>query len=276
MRTGKQFKDLGTNWAISSLYRLSILVALGFAICPANATTYTDVLGDGQGSANLLRDLSSASITNDASNLYITINLNPGANIATGGSFNYVIGITSGSGGDTSANATTHGNPYGRSISFDSSLGGMTDFIGVFGAGGSGTAGSPFTSYGFNDYAWNTNGVSQTWSKINQVSSGMPISGTPPSSISLTIPMSDFASNLSLTPGTTFYFDIFSTGTSGNQTAYDSLVVQGPIQGTFSATAQYNATALYSYTIAAVPEPSSLALVSLAGIAMLLRHKRHE
>jgi len=259
----------------SARNHLCLLGALGIAVGSAGAATYTDVLGDGQGSANLLRDISSATINNDANNFYITINLNPSANIATGGSFNYAIGITSGAGGDTSANATTHGNPYGRAISIDSSLGGMTDWIGIFGAGGAGSVASPFTSYGFNDYAWNTNGSSLTWSKINQVASGQPISGTPPSSISLTVPMSDFASNLSLTPGTTFSFDILSTGTSGNQTAYDSLVVQGPIQsGTFNGTAQFNDTMLFSYTIVAVPEPGTLALFGIGVASFIVRRRR--
>jgi len=258
----------------------SLAAALALTTLPASAATYTDVLGDGQGSGNLLRDLSSATFSNDASNLYIKLNMNPGANLATGGNFNYVIGITTGAGagGDTSANATTHGNPYTRSISFDASLGGMTDFIGVFGAGGAGSVGSPFTSYGFNTYAWNTNGVSMTWSKTFQINSGMPMSSQPstsiPNSIDLTVPFSVFAANLLLTPGTTIYFDVCSTGTSGNQTAYDSLVVQSGIQsGTFSGTFQYNATTLFSYTITAVPEPTALAIIGLSG-AMLLFNRR--
>jgi hypothetical protein len=241
-----------------------------------SGTTYTDVLGDGQGSANLLRDLSFATISNDAANLYITIAINPSGNLATGGNFNYGIGITTGNpsaGGDTSANAATHGNPYIRAISIDSSFGGMTDWIGIFGAGGSGTTGSPFTSYGYNDYAWNTNGTSLTWSKINQVNSGQPMNSAS-NALTITVPLSDFASNLSLTPGTTFDFDIYSTGTSAGQTAYDSLVIQGNIQGTFSATAQYNGTVLDSYTITAVPEPTTLALAGLGGFFLMFVRRR--
>ena len=277
MKTGKRLKKFAVGLGV-----------LGFAVYSAtcgtifqsggSGTTYTDVLGDGQGSANLLRDLSSATIANDAINLYITLRINPSGNLANGGSFNYGIGITTGSptaGGDTSANATTHGNPYTRAISIDSSFGGMTDWIGVFGAGGAGTAGSPYTSYGYNDYAWNTNGTSLTWSKISTVATGQPLNAAS-NSITLTVPMSDFAVNLALTPGTTFDFDIYSTGTSGAQTAYDSLAVQGNIQGTFSSTAQYNGTVLDQYTITAVPEPATLALACVSGLSLMLFRRQRK
>lgn len=267
---------------------------LAFVVSPAmggtifqtgsSGSTYTDTLGDGQGSANLLRDIASATISNDANNLYISLDINPAGNIATGGAFNYIFGFTTGSptaGGDTSANATTHGNAYGRAISFDSSFGGMTDFIGIFGAGGSGSVASPYTSYGFNDYVFGTPTSSSApgvWTKINTVLSGQPISMGPGSTtnnaITITVPLSDFSDNISLTPGTTIDFDIDSTGTSGNQTAYDSLAFQGPIQGTFNSTAQYNATVLDSYTITAVPEPSTLALAGLSGLSVLLFRRR--
>jgi hypothetical protein len=289
MKARKRIKGIAVGLSASLQKHVCVFGVLGFAVHSAmggtifqsggSGTTYTDVLGDGQGSANFLRDLSSATIANDANNLYITFNINPGGNLATGGSFNYVIGITTGNlsaGGDTSA-ATDHGNPYGRAISFDSSFGGMTDFIGVFGAGGSGTVASPFTSYGFNDYVYGTPTSSSpvgVWTKINTVSSGEPLSSQPstsiPNSITLTVPMSDFSDNLSLTPGTTIDFDVDSTGTSGNQTAYDSLVVQGPIQATYSSTAQFNETTLDQYTIAAVPEPTTLALAGLSGLSLML------
>jgi hypothetical protein len=287
MKTGKLFKAFTVGLGV-----------MGFAVYSASATifqsggsgtTYTDVQGDGQGSANLLRDISSATISNDANNLYITLNINPAGNMATGGGFNYIIGITSGNpsaGGDTSANATTHGNAYGRSISFDSSFGGMQDFVGIFGAGGAGSVASPYTSYGFNDYAWNTNGVSLTWSKINTVASGQPLSDQPstsiPNAINLTIPLSDFAAGFALTAGTTFDFDICSTGTSGNQTAYDSLANQSVVQpgvppGTsgsgYSSTYQYNATVLDQYTIA-VPEPATIVLVITGLLGALTMRRR--
>ena len=249
-----------------------------------SGTTYTDALGDGQGSSNLLRDLSSTTLANDATYLYITLSINPAGNIATGGAFNYIFGFTTGNsdaGGDTSA-SSTHGNAYGRSISFDSSFGGMTDFVGIFGAGGSGSTASPYTSYGFNDYVYGTptsTSAAGVWTKINTVSSGEPISMGPGSTtnntITVAVPLSDFADNVSLTSGTTIDFDIFSTGTSGNQTAYDSLANQSPTQsGTFNATAQYNASVLDSYTITATPEPGTLAVAGLGALSLVLFRRR--
>ena len=86
--------------------------------------------------------------------------------------------------------------------------------------------------------------------------------------------MSDFGSNFVLTAGTTFDFDIDSTGTSGNQTAYDSLVVQTPIQGTFNATNQFNETVLDQYTVG-VPEPSTIVLVITGLLGALTLRRRN-
>jgi len=283
MNAGKQIRGLALGLGLMGV---AVYSAHGAIFQSGGAgTTYTDALGDQQGSANLLRDISAVTITNDANNFYITLNINPGGSLATGGNFNYVIGITTGSptaGGDTSA-ATDHGNPYTRAISFDSSFGGMTDWIGIFGAGGSGSVASPFTSYGFNDYVYGTPGsvgvTNGVWTKINQVASGNPMSMQPSTtnlnSVTVTVPMSDFAANLILTPGTVIDFDVCSTGTSGNQTAYDSLAFQGAIQGTFNATNQFNETVLDQYTIG-VPEPTTLALVGLGSLSLMLIRRRRK
>ncbi len=291
MKIKKQFKGFTVG-----------LGALGFAVFSASGQTINQSGGSGttytgidlaQGSANALRAINFATIANDANNLYITLAINPAGNLATGGAFNYVVGITTGNpsaGGDTSANATTHGNAYDRDISFSSSFGGMTDFIGIFGAGGSGSVSSPYTSYGFNDYVFgtpNSTSPAGVWTKTDTVSSGQPLSDQPstsiPNEITITVPLADFADNLSLTPGTTIDFDIDSTGTSANTTAYGSLadpnliqpgVPAGSSASPYSGSYQFNETELDQYTITATPEPGTLALVSLGGFSLMLFRRR--
>jgi hypothetical protein len=260
------------------------------------ASPYSDTQGDSLGSTNGGRDIVGATITNDATNLYITIELNPTtttnasgtetpASIATSG-YNYCIGITSGpgAGGDTST-SSDHGNKYGRMISIDPSMGGTTDWIGIFGYGTGTSPGSttnPYTSYGFNDYVYGTPSdtvdPAGVWTTKENVASGEPMSmlggDTNYNAVTITIPMADFANNLSLTLGSTFDFDIYTTGGSGNQTAYDSLADQSPTQTplSYNATAQYNGTVLDSYTI--VPEPASACILAMGGIALAASRKR--
>lgn len=254
-----------------------ILAAVTMLAAPALAApiTYTDTHGDQVGSTNKARDIWSATIDNDASNFIITINLDPGATLGTV-NFNYGVGITTGPGanGDLSTNPATHGNPYNRALSIDSSLGGMTDWIGMFPAGGSGTVTSPFTSYGFNDYTWSS--ATGLWTKINTVASGQPMATqagqTGLSSITVTVPFANFA-NLDLSVGQTVKFDIYSTGTAAGQTAYDSLAFSDPTNGSNSATLQYNGLTLLSYTIQTpVPEPTALA--GLTPLLLTLRRRR--
>lgn len=282
----------------------TVIVSLAaFASFPAFAQTINQSGGSGtkytgideaQGSANALRAISFATIANDANNLYITLGVNPTGNLATGGAFNYLVGITTGNpsaGGDTSANATTHGNAYDRDISFSSAFGGMTDMIGIFGAGGSGSTSSPYTSYGFNDFVFGTPNDTTTpsgaWKSVETVANGEPLSDQPstsiPNEITITVPLADFAANFSLTPGTTFDFDILSTGTSGNTTAYGSLadpsliqpgVAAGSGSSPFSNSYQFNETELDQYTIAAAPEPGTLVLASLSGLSLMFFRRR--
>jgi len=265
-----------------SVLALAICAASGQTINQSGGpgTTFTDVLGDGQGSGNLLRDVSFLTINNTATSFIFTLGINPGGNLATGGQFNYIIGITTGAGAGGDSTQTTAGNPYGRDIDFSSTFGGMTDFIGIFGApSGGGSAGTPYTSYGYNDYVYGTPGSTGvtlgSWLKIGNVASGEPLSDQPstsiPNEITVTVPFSDFSDNLSITSGTVIDFDLMSTGT-GTSTAYDSLADQSPVQsGTFSNTYQDNETVLDQYT---VPEPGILAFAGLGATALLGLRRR--
>jgi len=287
MNTRNLIKGFAVGLAVMSFAVYSATYADTISVTGTSGTTYpgNDI---GQGSANKGREIYSATIANDANNLYITLALNPNGNIQTQGAFDYLMAITSGNpsaGGDTSANISTLGNAYDRAISIDSGFGGMTDMIGLFGAGGSGSVASPYTSYGFNDWVF----TGSSWTQMNiYATGGAIVNGVSnnPTSISFTVPLSDFT-NLNWTAGSTFDFDFDSTGTGPGQTAYGDLALSGPVQGgtyytngtsvsasgTYSATAQFNETVLDQYTV--VPEPATLALVGLSGLSlMLLRHRR--
>jgi len=281
MKIGKKIRAYSVGLGALSL---AVGAASGQTINQSggSGTTYTGI-DEAQGSGNDLRPINFANIANNATDLIITLAVNPAGNLETGGSFNYIIGITSGnptSGGDSTD--TTAGNPYSRDIAFSSSFGGMQDFIGIFGAGASGANGSaahPYTSYGFNDYIW----TGSAWTVSDTVSSGEPISDQPstsvPNEITLTVPLSDFGAGYALTPGTTFDFDIDSTGTSANTTAYGSLadpnliqpgVAAGSGSPPFSNSYQFDETELDQYTITPTPEPGMLALMGLGGLGSLL------
>jgi hypothetical protein len=277
------------------------LAALAYAVYPAmcaDTINQTGISGftytgndTGQGSANKGRQINSATIANDANNLYISIALQPQGNATSQGGFDYAMVMTSGSpsaGGDTSANGTTLGNAFNawsggsqtRAISIDSGFGGMTDMIGIYTSGS-----SPYT-FGWFDAVFSGG----SWTVVeNQPEGTVTIgngSGGNPTVLTLTVPLSDL-SNL----GSTFDFDVASTGDSGlGQTAYGDLAAPGALQGgtyyvnggtaqtasgTYSATAQVNLTTLDQYT-EAVPEPATLALVGLGGLSLMLFRRQRK
>ncbi len=142
---------------VSKLWLCTGGIVLASLSLPAAATpiTYNDAHVDQVGSTNAARDIWSATVDDDGTDLYFTINLNPAANLVTS-SFDYGIGFTNGNsaaGGDVSTNLTTHGNAYNRTISIDPSLGGMLDWVGLF---PNPTANA--TGYGFNDYTFGSTG----------------------------------------------------------------------------------------------------------------------
>lgn len=284
MNTRKLLQAFTVTFAVMGLAAGSTTYADSISVTGTSGTTYPGN-NTGQGSANRGREIYSATISNDANNLYISLALNPGGNATTQGGFDYLMTITSGNpsaGGDTSADATTKGNAYDRTISIDSGFGGMTDMIGIYTPNSS----SPY-SFGFNDWVY----TGSSWTQMNTYATGVTIvngSGGNPTVLTLTAPMSDFT-NLNLTAGSTFDFDFDSTGTGAGQTAYGDLVLPGPVQGgiyyvngslagtnsgTYSATYQFNETVLDQYTVAAVPEPSSIMLVGLGLIGALALRRR--
>jgi hypothetical protein len=87
---------------------------------------------------------------------------------------------------------------------------------------------------------------------------------------------------MNLIPGNVIYFDAYSSGGGGGDSAIDSLANPNVSVSNWGDTYTSYATGaggpgLNSYTVSAVPEPSSMAAVGLAGAAIaghLMRRRR--
>jgi hypothetical protein len=245
--------------AASLLFTLAAVISLAVATLPAKADVYTDALGDNYGGAEV--DISNVVITNDATNLYIQINLNPAANIGpTANHFaNYEVGIQTGApGGQTAINGTfgtgnpAAGNPYGNSVGIST---GENFFIGSFLDGATFSGGAELFSYSSQPTDWTKIG---TTAPITEV-----YTGTPSTAFSFSL------ASLGLSPGNTFKFDVW-TSFGSPQSAYDALgySTQPPGAAPFSGGLTDSATVLSTYTVT-VPEPCSIVLVAIGGCGLL-------
>jgi hypothetical protein len=234
--------------------------------------TYTDALGDNYGGPEV--DISNVVISNDANNIYFTINMNPAANLTTNYFANYEVGIqTFGPAGQSAINGTygtgngAAGNPYGNSVGIST---GENFFIGSFLAG-------PTYSGGAQLYAYQ--GAGPGWQQVGATAPATIIgTGTP--STSFSFPLSAFG----FVPGNSFNFDVW-TSFGSPQGAYDALdnttgtpnTGGAPYSGGFydSATAAGSTFATTIYTVTApVPEPMSLGMVvGLAGMGLMRRRR---
>ena len=227
---------------------LSTCLALAAALAVSRAASgdvYNDSTGDQAGSGNSEVDIASAQVTNDATNLYVQLNLV--GNIATANFGNYHIGFNTVPGGKTTA-GVAWGNPFGIAAGMDYWLGSWVNFGG----------GAELPQY-------TGDGTSNVW--------GPTIPGTSvaltTNSTTITIPLAA----LGLVHNSTFTFDVWSTyGQPGGQSAYDALsnpalTVADPWNGT-----PYLATLTSTYTVN-IPEPAALGGVSLAAIALLARRR---
>jgi PEP-CTERM motif len=246
-----------------------LLLAPGLCLATnASAAIYTDALGDNYGGPEV--DISTVAVTNDASNIYFTINLNTAASIGPSANHyaNYEVGIQEGggAGGQTAINGTfgtgnpAAGNPYGNAVGISS---GENYFIGSFLAGSTYSGGAQL--YGYSSVTgWNQVGSNATLTQVN--------TGTP--SLSFAFPLSA----LGLSAGNSFNFDVWTTFGSP-QSAYDALDNNGegpgaaPYSGGTYDSATVPGSVLAAYTVTAVPEPASMALLAGGGLMMLRRRR---
>jgi hypothetical protein len=259
-------------WASAGL--LPVLAAAAAAM---GQVTYTDAQYDQWGDNSA--DISTVTVSNDASNLYMTIALNPYSNIGTSGTnsdyyADYEVGIqTNPSTGQTAINTEygtgdpTVGNPYGSNIGIST---GMNYFIGSYLAGPSYSGGAQLYSY--------SSAAGVGWTQLGSTASITEVTGNGSGtggSLSFAFPLSA----LGLASGGSFNFDVWTTY-SGGQGAYDAL----DNVGTGSATAPYSGASYDSatapgstfastmYTVS-VPEPASLGIICACSLLLGTRRR---
>ena len=190
-------------------------------------------------------DLLSMEVSNTATDVVFRLTVN--GNVSGAGSVDwgkFMIGISTGGAGDTS----TNGNGWGRPISMTSALGGMDYWIGSWVDGGGGSQ------------LWNYTGSS--WSGPAGLS-GFSFSGN---QITYTASLA----SLGLSIGDTFFFDAFSSGGGGGDSAIDALA--NPNVSVTGWGGPYTSSSTFAYTV--VPAPGAIALIGLAGGLMARRRRR--
>jgi hypothetical protein len=214
----------------------------------AKATSYGDATGDVivPGSPFPHIDIVSVDVTNDATKLTFKINV-AGDPVATDWG-KYMVGIDSAPGGDPANNGW--GRPIGMATGMDYWIGSWVD-------GGNGAENRNWNgaSWGLQSATYNPNPDSLAISKDN-------------SSVTLSL---NFA-GLGLGNGSTIFFDVYSSGGGGGDGAVDALGNPSPSISDWGN--YYNSGSnINSYTLV-VPEPASISLLALGGLAGMRRRRR--
>jgi hypothetical protein len=241
---------------LSSLATAAFAVSSSFAI-QGTTSPYSDPAGDidagiSTGSGTL--DILGMVVTNNATDVTFTLTVNGNVNTADWG--NFMIGIATGGTGSAT------GNGWARPINLNSPIGGMDYWIGSWVNGASG--GAQLWSY-----AGGTNGGG-TGGAWNQLTNNSPVFSKLAGANSTTSYTLTLAS-LGLAPNDVFYFDAYSSGGGGGDTAIDALAnpnvsVTNWSQTYTSSTTGTGGVGLNSYQV--VPEPTTYALIALGALGM--------
>lgn len=215
----------------------------------AQGTTspYTDAAGDidaGISTGGGTLDILGMEVTNNATDITFTLTVN--GNVSTTDWGKFMVGIATGGTG------TTSGNGWGRPINLNSPIGGMDYWIGSWVDAGGGSQ------------LWSYNGTS--WSGPSALA-GFSFAGGATSTVTYTASLA----SLGLAVNDIFYFDAYSSGGGGGDSAVDALAnpnvsITGWGGPYTSSTTGESGPGLNSYQV--VPEPSTVALLALSALGV--------
>jgi hypothetical protein len=232
-----------------------------------SSSPYTDAIGDidpGIATASGTLDITGMEVSNTATDLNFKLTLNGDVVSTDWGKF--MVGIATGK-----TDGTLTGNGWGRPINlsydndpFAAQIIGMNHWIGSWVDGG---GGAQFWSY--------DNGGA-TWTGPTSLTS-YSFTGGVTSEINMSVPLA----SMNLIPGDVIYFDAYSSGGGGTDSAVDSLANPNVAITDWAGPYTSYATAaagpgLNSYTVT-VPEPTVLGLGAAATLGSgfeLIRRRR--
>jgi hypothetical protein len=241
---------------LTSLIACSLLAASSVFAVQGTTSPYTDAIGDidpGITTGGGTLDIVGMEVSNTLTDVIFKLTVN--GNVSTTDWGQFMIGISTGK-----SPGTTTGNGWGRPINLSSPSAGMDHWVG----------------------AWvNSGGGSQLWSYNGTawVGPAAPVNFTltPGATSDITATLSLASLGLSLSD--TFYFDAYSSGGGGSDSAIDSLANPnvavdnwgGPYT---SMTTADSGNGLNSYQV--VPEPSTYLLSALGVMAIYFFARRRK
>jgi len=212
---------------------LTLIAAVAFIAAPVFGTVYTDPIDDLDAAVNNDNlNFTGAEVTNDVTTISFTIKILGDIQSVNWGK--YMIGIDSVAGGDTNGNGWVR--PISMSSGMDYWLGGWVDNGG-----------------GFQVWKWEASAWNQTTNYVPVITAN---------SATYTVNLSD----LGLAPGSSFTFDIYSSGGGGGDTAIDALSLSTATVTNWPEF--YDSGANVSTYAIPIPEPASIFLI-LLGLGLL-------